>query len=454
MKQLDFFDLLEEKKENPKSNNADIFFDTNFSNKLENAHMRKKRVLSLFSGCGGMDIGFEGNFECLKSSLNLKMHPDWIEKSNYKDKWVIVKPTGFETVFANDIKPDAKAAWVSYFKKRNKNANVIYHLESIVDLVKKERTGRYSFPKDIDIVTGGFPCQDFSVAGNRQGLNSRKSHNGNKLEIDEPTVENRGNLYIWMKEVISIVQPKIFIAENVKGLTNLENVKEIIEKDFSSAADGGYMVLPAKILHAADYGVPQSRERVIFFGFKKSALTKEAAIALKSENILDKYNPYPSPTHNYNNKDINLMPFVTCKDVLKDLKEPNFSEDLSQQKFSKAKFMGIHCQGQKEILLNDIAPTIRSEHHGNIEFRRLSLDNGGKHLDELKQGLSERRLTIRECARIQTFPNDYQFILKKTNTNKSVTATNAYKIIGNAVPCVLAYNLAKNLSEKWDLYFK
>jgi len=454
MKQLDFFDLLEEKKENPKSNNADIFFDTNFSNKLENAHMRKKRVLSLFSGCGGMDIGFEGNFECLKSSLNLKMHPDWIEKSTYKDKWVIVKPTGFETVFANDIKPDAKAAWVSYFKKRNKNANVIYHLESIVDLVKKERTGRYSFPKDIDIVTGGFPCQDFSVAGNRQGLNSRKSHNGNKLEIDEPTVENRGNLYIWMKEVISIVQPKIFIAENVKGLTNLENVKEIIEKDFSSAADGGYMVLPAKILHAADYGVPQSRERVIFFGFKKSALTKEAAIALKSENILDKYNPYPSPTHNYNNKDINLMPFVTCKDVLKDLKEPNFSEDLSQQKFSKAKFMGIHCQGQKEILLNDIAPTIRSEHHGNIEFRRLSLDNGGKHLDELKQGLSERRLTIRECARIQTFPNDYQFILKKTNTNKSVTATNAYKIIGNAVPCVLAYNLAKNLSEKWDLYFK
>ena len=454
MKQLDFFDFLEEGKENSKNNVTNVFFDNIFSNKLDNTEMRKKRVLSLFSGCGGMEIGFEGNFECSKSSLNLKMHPNWIEKGDLEDKWVTVNPTGFETVFANDIKPDAKAAWVSYFEKRNKNANVIYHLESIVDLVKKEKTGGYSFPKDIDIVTGGFPCQDFSVAGNRQGLNSSKSHNGNKLEIDEPSVENRGNLYIWMKEVVSIVQPKIFIAENVKGLTNLENVKEIIEKDFASAADGGYIVLPAKILHAADYGVPQSRERVIFFGFKKSALTKEAAIALKSENILDKYNPYPSPTHNYSNKDINLMPFVTCKDVLEDLKEPDFSEDLSQQKFSQAKFMGTHCQGQKEIIMDSIAPTIRSEHHGNIEFRRLSLENGGTHLEELKQGLQERRLTIRECARIQTFPNDYQFILKKTNTNVSVSASKAYKIIGNAVPCILAYNIAKNLSEKWDLYFK
>ena len=69
-------------------------------------------------------------------------------------------------------------------------------------------------------------------------------------------------------------------------------------------------------------------------------------------------------------------------------------------------------------------------------------------------GLKERRLTIRECARIQTFPDDYQFILKATENNSSVSASDSYKIIGNAVPCVLGYNIAMRLSENWDKYFK
>ena len=116
--------------------------------------------------------------------------------------------------------------------------------------------------------------------------------------------------------------------------------------------------------------------------------------------------------------------------------------------------MGAHCQGQTEVKLHSVAPTIRSEHHGNIEFRRLSQEHGGRHYKELAAGLKERRLTIRECARIQTFPDDYQFILKKTATDKGVCASDAYKIIGNAVPCVLAYNIAKNIEAKWNLYFR
>ena len=104
--------------------------------------------------------------------------------------------------------------------------------------------------------------------------------------------------------------------------------------------------------------------------------------------------------------------------------------------------------------LDSVGPTIRSEHHGNIEFRRLSAEHGGSHLEELAKGLPERRLTIRECARIQTFPDDYQFILKKTVQNKSVSSSDAYKIIGNAVPCVLAYHIAKTIENKWLLYFK
>ena len=404
------------------------------------------KLLSLFSGCGGMDIGFEGGFTCLKKSINTAIHSNWIVEQN--GNWVTLADTIFETVFANDIRPDAKAAWVSYFNGKKKDANEIYHLDSIVDLVKRAKQGEKVFPDNIDIVTGGFPCQDFSIAGKRMGFNSQKSHLGTVLETDEPTEESRGKLYMWMRDVITITQPKLFIAENVKGLTNLSDVKEIIERDFATAGDGGYLVVPAIVLNSADYGVPQGRERVIFFGFKKSALTEKAKEELQRTVISEEYNPYPVKTHGEQ-----LLPYVTCSEAFVDLLEPEESSDLSQTKYSKAKYMGSHCQGQTEIKLNAIGPTIRSEHHGNIEYRRLSAEHGGKHTEELESGLKERRLTIRECARIQTFPNEYQFILKKTDTNTSVSASDAYKIIGNAVPCVMAYNIAKNIESKWQRYF-
>lgn len=403
-------------------------------------------LLSLFSGCGGMDMGFEGDFLCLKKSINPTIHKDWIIKT--KGKWVQLAPTQFKTVFANDIRPDAKAAWVSYFQKKNKEANSIYHLDSIVDLVKRQQAGEQIFPENIHIVTGGFPCQDFSISGLRNGFNSTKSHNGGKLEAGEPSIESRGQLYMWMREVVTLTEPNLFIAENVKGLTNLADVKEVIEHDFSQAGNGGYLVVPAQVLYAPDYGVPQSRERVIFFGFKKSALIKEALAALSSATIPEEYDPYPTKTHGTSE-----YPYVTSKDALVGLEEPELTTDPSQKKYSQAKFMGKHCQGQTEIKLDGVAPTIRSEHHGNIEFRRLSEEHGGTHKKELNSGLKERRLTVRECARIQTFPDDYQFILSKTAENKSVSSSDAYKIIGNAVPPVLAYNIAKNIESKWQLYF-
>lgn len=410
------------------------------------------RVLSLFSGCGGMDIGFEGDFICLGKSINDKLYNNWIEEKN--GIWVRVKKTGFETVFANDIKPEAKAAWTSFFCNRYDNANERYHVASIVDLVKRAKNGEKIFPSKIDIVTGGFPCQDFSIAGKRKGFCSEKSHNGEKMKIDEPSIESRGQLYMWMRDVIILTKPRLFIAENVKGLTNLKDVKKIIERDFASACDGGYLVVPARVLNAADYGVPQSRERVIFYGFRKNALTKEAIKKLQLEQIPEKYDPYPLKTHNYNFHDLKLKDFVNCQDILGDLAEPDNTTDISQIKYSKAKYMGNHCQGQVEIKLDSVAPTIRSEHHGNIEFRRLSIEHGGTHLEEIKNGLQERRLTIRECARIQTFPDDYQFILPQINDLVSVNASNAYKLIGNAVPCVLAYNIAMRIKENWNLYFK
>lgn len=405
------------------------------------------KLLSLFSGCGGMDIGFEGDFVCLKKSINCELHPDWIKETC--GDWVRVHATAFDTIFANDIRPDAKAAWVSYFGRRKENIGEIYYLESIVNLVKRARAGESIFPEGVDIVTGGFPCQDFSVAGKRLGLHSRKSHTGIALAADEPSDESRGQLYMWMREVISLTKPKLFVAENVKGLTNLEDTKEIIEHDFAEAGNGGYLVVPAKVLYAPDYGVPQSRERVFFFGFQKCALTQEAKKALTQEVIPARFDPYPAKTHGGNR-----MSIVTCGDAFTGLAEPDVSSDISQRKYSRAKYMGPHCQGQTEIKLDSVGPTIRSEHHGNIEFRRLCAEHGGRNVRELAAGLQERRLTIRECARLQTFPDDYQFILKKTESSVSVSASDAYKIIGNAVPCVLAYNIAKNIEAKWPLYFE
>lgn len=447
--------------------------------KQPGVHINKDlRVLSLFSGCGGMDLGFEGGFKVLKRSVNMKIHPNW-KVQNFKDRWVKLPETRFKTIFANDIRPDAKSAWVNYFSKKGV-ASSVYCLDSIVDLVKLHKENSLNiFPSKVDVITGGFPCQDFSIAGKRMGFNSTKSHLGKNLDDDEPSVENRGKLYIWMKEVISIVQPKLFIAENVKGLVNLEDVKKIIEKDFSNAAQGGYLVIPAKVLHAADYGVPQNRERVIFFGFKKEALLPKALQILSRlsslpinderqqvdsewKKLLQEYDPYPVKTHNYTQRNENpvlnfskcqLEPFVTVFECLYGLSEPEKSKDISQQRYSHAKYMGKHCQGQTEIDLDNIGPTIRSEHHGNIEFRRLSREHGGKHEEELRDGLQERRLTIRECARIQTFPDDYEFILPAKNGNKAVSASDAYKIIGNAVPPLLAFNIAKRIEENWEKYF-
>ncbi|MCA0347852.1 MAG: DNA (cytosine-5-)-methyltransferase [Bacteroidetes bacterium] len=412
-------------------------------------------VLSLFSGCGGMDLGFEGGFSVLQQSINEILTPHFIDKKE-KNGFVKLKKTKFKTVFANDILTDARNAWVNYFSKKGHNAEDFYK-ESIVDLVKMYRSGVNVFPEEIDVVTGGFPCQDFSVAGKRNGFTSHKNHKGELINNNTASTETRGQLYMWMKEVIDITQPKIFIAENVKGLVNLGDVKSIIQNDFSSANGNGYIVLDPQVLHSANFGVPQSRERVIFIGIKKSALKKSALAELEKETISEQYNPYPNPTHSYTVEGENLKHFVQLKDLFRNLDEPENTEDLSQKFYSKAKFMGKHCQGQTEIKLEGIAPTIRSEHHGNIEFRRLSSINGGKIEKELNKGLTERRLTPRECALIQTFPPDYDFVIENKNGRKGsylVSPSQAYKIIGNAVPPLLAYNLAKRIEDVWDLYFK
>ncbi|MFM7468360.1 MAG: DNA cytosine methyltransferase [Vampirovibrionales bacterium] len=376
------------------------------------------RVASLFSGCGGLDLGFEGNFT-LPYRCNLPA--SWIEAQTQHT--MKLKPTDFKTVFACDIKPSAKLAWESFFKTPN-----VFELESLVTLVKQAHAGLYTFPQ-VDVVTGGFPCQDFSVSGKRKGFHSVRSHL-NHVHQDLPTEETRGMLYYWMREAIALMNPAMFVAENVKGLVSLGDAQHIITQDFRTI-NGGYLVLEPKILHAAHYGVPQSRERVIFIGIRQDLLSQIQLQHLQQGTL----SLYPEALAT------EAEAFITCEKALATLEEPALSLDPSQKAYSKAKWYGKHCQGQTEIQWRGIAPTIRSEHHGNIEFRRLSRDHGGS--IDTEYHLPERRLTVRECARLQTFPDEYAFV------QPGLSASEAYKLIGNAVPPLLAYHLARHLQEIW-----
>lgn len=413
----------------------------------------QRSVASLFSGCGGMDLGFEGGFKILRKSFNPKTSLSWGIKHG-RSHWVTLPRTGFKVVFANDILKAAENSWTPFF---NGASASVFTRKSIVDLVKQARKESFILPK-ADIVTGGFPCQDFSVAGKRQGFGSNKAHHGGYLESsDDPTEENRGKLYMWMRSVIDITRPKIFIAENVKGLISLANVKDIIEKDFSKIGDNGYLVVEARVLKATDYGVPQTRERVVFFGFNRDYLKPEAVKRLSGLFEDFQYDPYPLPTHNQHAQGA-LIPYVTAGDAFIGLKEPSDeTQDVSQMSYSKAKWYGRHCQGNKEVQLSLPGPTIRAEHHGNIEFRRLCSEKGGKNKIGKESRLVERRLTVRECARLQTFPDNYEFVRPQARGEIAkfpLSVSDGYKVIGNAVPPLLAFHIAMRLKQNWDLYFK
>ena len=346
---------------------------------------RKYKVLSLFSGMGGMDVGFAEQVVVHKNSVQL----DYIRSENVVPGFVNLKRLPFETVFQNDILPEAKRicelnGWAV--------GHAGYQLKDIRDLLRDN----FAFPA-ADVITGGFPCQDFSHAGKRQGLDS-----------------NRGNLYQSYVELVRRVQPIIFVAENVNGLLTMagEPIKKIIE-DFSAV---GYEV-KYQLIKCEEYGIPQTRWRVIIMGLRLDKL----------EGLGPNWTAWNLITENKRACHIGHY--------FRHLAEPQQSADPAQQVYSKAALLA-KGQGQKEVGMNEFGPTMRAEHHGNIEFRRLT---GGKN----ESGLPQRRLTVREAALIQTFPP--QCIL--TDVKKS---SKAYKPIGNAVPPLLGYIIARKVRQILD----
>ena len=301
-------------------------------------------VISLFSGCGGMDLGIIGGFEFLGKEY---------------------KKTGFDIIWANEINASA----CETYKQNIGDHIVVGDINDTID----------SMPDNADVVIGGFPCQDISINGKMLGVNGARS-----------------SLYTYIVRAVEKIHPKVFIAENVGGLLLKQNEYSLnkILSDFNSL---GYDI-SYQLYNAADYGVPQTRERVFIVGTQKG---------------LTKFTP-PMPTHE--------IP-ITAKEALNDLecreKDKHFSHIWSLAKVSGE-------QGNRQLIAERPGYTIRAECHGNIQFH-YSLT---------------RRISMREAARIQSFPDTFLFASGLRETERQ---------IGNAVPPVLAWHVAnavKNVIEE------
>ena len=302
--------------------------------------MKEWTVISMFSGCGGMDLGFIGGFSFLKCGYELNP---------------------FKIIWANEI---SSAACRTY------RANIG------IEIVEGDvREKIHSLPKSADVIIGGFPCQDISINGKMLGLEGLRS-----------------SLYKYMVEAVEIVRPKVFVAENVGGLLLKKNC-DALNKILSDFEHTDYN-LHYSLYHAEDYGVPQTRERVFIVGTRKDC---------------PEFVP-PTPTAAFP---------VTAKEALQDLENMAEDKDFSHI-WSKALVSGE--QGNRRLIANRPGYTIRAECHGNIQFH-YSLP---------------RRISMREAARIQSFPDTFVFPCGLRETERQ---------IGNAVPPVLSWHLANSVKQ-------
>lgn len=395
---------------------------------------KKYRVISLFSGAGGMDLGF--------------------------------KNAGFDIVWANDF---FKEAVESY--KKNVDPRIVYG-----DITKIDSS---EMPDDIDLVIGGFPCQGFSVANNKRSMK-----------------DQRNFLYKEMLRVIDDKKPKFFVAENVKGILSMKKGKifEMIKGDFQKL---GYNV-DAKLLNAAEYGVPQARERVVIIGNRigvknpypkpthwvdnkkykskeglKAPITVEETIGFLSgvrlsdkpitlENGMIIYNHMAATNvydkfwgRKYKIKQEDICDYLklwrdkagyTTKKVDDHFgykytaghwfRKDNHSGSIPKPSdwWELKKILGFDSKYDKKV-----TTIVEKE----IKFEQsLRITNWNRPSDTITATSPEihvnreRRLSARECAMLQTFPMDYEFV---------GSLNVVYRQIGNAVPVKLAEQIAKEI---------
>ena len=335
----------------------------------------KINILSLFSGAGGLDLGTE------LSAINNFFGKREFEES-YRNKDIFHKYANeiINVVYSND---NFRAANLSY--KNNLIANGVQDTRDVRKVTH--------FPKS-DLMLGGFPCPGFSAAGPRL--------------LDDP----RNFLYIHYIRALMDSEPLVFIAENVKGLMTMAHgqVLKQIKEDFAAA---GYFVT-AQLLNAKNYSVPQSRERVFIIGVRND-LHKEYQYE------------YPLPITG-----TLQAPLVTLKEAIGDL--PKNPKDVFDSDYSS-----IYMSRNRKKSWNDVSFTIQAsgrqapQYPGGEPMKKVSKDKW------VFQGNLNRRLSVRECARIQTFPDWFVFSDgNKGNVKENNKLNEQYNQIGNAVPVLLA----------------
>lgn len=320
-------------------------------------------VLSLFSGCGGLDLGFE--------------------------------QAGFDIPIANEYD---HTIWATFIANHPKTKLIQGDIRDI----REE-----DFPDGIDGIIGGPPCQSWSEAGSLRGIN-----------------DARGKLFYEYIRILKSKQPKFFLAENVSGMLanrHSEAVKTIVN---TFKEECGYNV-SVTLVNAKDYGVAQERKRVFYIGFRKDldinfkfpkGSTKDNGKKLTLRDVIWdlQFSAVPAGDRNYHNPTaINnneyftgaYSPIFMSRNRVKSWDEQAFTVQAS----------GRQCQ------LHPQAPKMKF-----IEQNKREFVKGQEYL--------YRRMTIREIARIQGFPDDFKFIYDYTD--------DAYKMIGNAVPVNLAYEIA------------
>ena len=394
----------------------------------------KLKVLSLFAGAGGMDLGF--------------------------------KNAGYEIIWANDFDPDSVKTY-----RRNLGDHIV------LGDIEKIRTNH--MPNNPDVVIGGFPCQGFSIAN-----------------LSRRVDDSRNKLYKQMLRVIRAKKPKYFVAENVSGILTLGKgaVIEKIIKDFKSI---GYKV-DYKLLNAADYGVPQSRKRVIIIGNRldlENPYPKQThQISTKQKNLFDMFEkqistkeainflakvPLTNKTIYVNNRVIHnhvgdtnvhdefwgrkypVNQFHICDYLKKWRKKAGISTKKVDEHFGYAHTAGHwfrkdnnsgsipnpdDWRGLKKLLGfdNKYDKQVTTMVKKKIQFEQsLRITNWKTPSDTLTATSPEihvnlkRRLSVRECAILQTFPDDFIF--------EGATYRSMHKQIGNAVPVLLAEKIAKEI---------
>jgi DNA (cytosine-5)-methyltransferase 1 len=327
------------------------------------------KIISLFCGAGGMDIGF-------------------IE-------------AGHRIVWANDFDYDSVESYKKYFKNK-------YNLSEKHVVCEDINKVKINDIPDGDVVIGGFPCQGFSIANPYR-------HTG----------DERNKLYLELLRIIKGKKPKYFVAENVPGLCSIGGyetkedrkrgegkVLKMILNDFRKA---GYHVVWKKLL-ASDYGVPQNRRRLVILG-TRNGIKKKLLHPLSTH----------SATPGKNILNFKLKKHLTLGEALRGLPEPGKNNGLLNHVCTNHRVKINGYMGNRKTDPEKPSPTIVGRGGGT----------GGPVI--IPHPNCVRRLSVRECARLQSFPDDFEFI---------GSVSSCYRQIGNAVPWPLAYNIAKMIPLK------